>query len=503
MTDQAPLLDAEPKSRFSRKTLNFLAFGLVSVIALLSLTGTESTENTQQESSAAQTAPPENAIRAIEQISPNIDLNWQSPEVHHWVNEAGARVYFVASPQLPMLDIRLIFNAGSARDATKPGIARLTNALLAAGTKQLNATEVAAGFEKVGAQFGLGAYRDMALIRLRSLPELNQLMPALDLLANIVSSPAFPADAITRDKNQMLAGIQHAQLQPGSIASKAFYQALFPDHPYGIAGAGTEDSIPLIKAVDLNKFHQQYYASQNLTIALVGAISLNQAKQIANRMTRDLPTGAAAAPLAKSPIGAPQRQHIEFESNQTHILMGTTAIRRDNPDRFALILGNEILGGGALTSLLGQEIRQKRGLSYSVSSHFIAMQSQGPFQISLQTRNDQTQQALDAILQVLSQFIEQGPTQQQLDDAKRQMAGHSLFGNASNAGIASQLGSVGFYRLPIESVFKNQLQVQQVTREQVKAAFQHYLDPKKLTIITVGSRKNAATDAPNSSQPDQ
>lgn len=474
------------RPRYNRKTLNMLVFGLIAVIALLSLTGPDSEDSGPERDDAEASVALNQRIQATQHISPDLDFNWQNPEVHHWVNEAGARVYFVASEQLPMLDIRMIFNAGSARDGSLPGVARLTNTLLAAGTQTLNATEVAAGFEQVGAQFGLGAYRDMALIRLRSLSDLNRLMPALDLLANVVSSPLFPGDAVERDKNRMLATIKHSQQQPGSVASKVFYQALFAEHPYAIRGEGSAQSIPQIQPANLREFHQRYYVGRNLTIALVGSISVNQAQQIADRLTRDLPPGVAPKPLPESPAGRALKKHVEFDSNQTHILIGTTAIKRGNPDHFALMLGNEILGGGTLTSLLGKEIRQKRGLSYSVNSYFVPMQSQGPFMISLQTRNDQTEQALAAIHRVLSQFVNQGPTEEQLANAKRQLIGHSLFSNASNAGIVAQLGSVGFYQLPIESVFKTQRQIQNVTVEHVKTAFQRYLDPEKLTIITVG-----------------
>lgn len=488
MTTQPP--STEHKPRYNRKGLRLLVFVLIAVIALLSLTGSDEPDSVKNDSKIAPSADPH--INAIQHISPDIDLKWQSPEVHHWINQDGARVYFVASDQLPMLDIRMIFNAGSARDGKTPGIARLTNSLLAAGTSTRNATEVAAGFEQVGAQFGLGAYRDMAMIRLRSLSEFNQLMPALDLMANVVSSPAFPADAVERDKNKMLAGLQHQKQVPSSIARNAFYQALYGGHPYAIPGEGSIESIPGLQPSDLNRFHQLYYTNRNVAIALVGAISVNQAKQIADRLTRDLPDGAVSPPLPQSPAGKAQQQHIEFDSSQTHILIGTTAIKRDSPDHFALMVGNEILGGSALTSLLGKEIRQARGLSYSINSYFVPMQSEGPFQISLQTRNDQTEQALQAIHQVLTQFVERGPTAQQLADAKRQLIGHSLFANASNAGIVGQLGSVGFYGLPIESVFNTQQQIQSVTLEQVKSAFQHYLDPEELAIITVG----ASTEAP-------
>ena len=493
-----PDTSTKATSRYNRKTLNMLVFGLIAVIALLSLTGQDTDDPDDPDSVQSAETGPQLTIQAIDNISPEINLDWENPEVHHWINEAGARVYLVTNREMPMLDIRMIFNAGSARDADTPGVAKLTNALLAAGTETVDATEVASGFEQVGAQFGLGAYRDMALIRLRSLAELNKLTAGLELLANVVSAPAFPKDAVTRNKNQMLASITHSKQQPGSIASKAFYKALFTGHPYSIRGGGTAESIPLIQPGNLSAFHKQHYVSQNLTIALVGAISVNQAKQIADRLTRDLPTGAPATPLPDSPSTAAIREHIEFDSNQTHILIGATAIKRGDPDHIPLMLGNEILGGGALTSLLGQEIRQKRGLSYSVNSHFMPMQTQGPFQIGLQTRNDQTEQALAAIDQVLSQFIEQGPTPQQLADAKRQLIGHSLFSNASNAGIAGQLGSVGFYQLPIDSVFKTQHKIQQVTVEQVKDAFQRHLNPVELSIITVGKRIEMSDDKPES-----
>ncbi|AYC31110.1 insulinase family protein [Pseudomonas cavernae] len=407
-------------------------------------------------------------------------------EIHSWRTAEGAKVLFVEAHQLPMFDLRLTFAAGSSHDGATPGLAMLTNAMLNEGVPGKDATAIATGFEGLGAEFGNGAYRDMAIASLRSLSAKQQREPALQLFTEVLGQPSFPAEALVRIKNQVLAGFQYQKQNPGKLAGLQLFQRLYGEHPYGHPSEGTEQSIPPLSAAQLRAFHAQAYAAGNVVIALVGDLSRGEAEALAAQVSAALPRGPALPPPPAPQVPKPGLSHIEFPSKQTSLLLAELGIDRREPDYAALTLGNQILGGGGFGTRLMAEVREKRGLTYGVYSGFTAMQTRGPFMISLQTRAEQSAGTLKLVQDILRDYLATGPTQQELDDAKRELAGSFPLSTASNADIVGQLGAIGFYDLPLSYLEDFMQQVQNLSAAQVKTAMAKHLDPDALVIVTAG-----------------
>ncbi|MDE1463374.1 M16 family metallopeptidase [Spartinivicinus poritis] len=416
------------------------------------------------------------------------DLPKRKISIQQWQTDKGAQVYFVAAPEIPMLDIRLVFDAGSARDAYIPGLAYLTNGMLGEGTKNLNSNQIAEQFESLGAKFSNGSYRDMATASLRTLTDEKYLKPSVKLFTEVVTDMNFPDDAVNRVKNQVLSSLQYIKQQPGKLAEQAFYANLYGEHPYSTPKEGTDKSIPSIKKNHLITFYKEYYVAKNLIIAMVGDISQQQAKQIANQITQPMNAGGHAEPLIK-PIKTKQLSNqVEFPSSQTHVYMGALGLKKGNPDYPAIFVGNHILGGSGFGSRLFENVREKQGLAYSVGSGFILMRAAGPFLISLQTKAEQAKQALAIVKQTLHEFIKKGPTEKELSDAKQNILGSFPLSYASNSSIVGQLGSIGFYQLPLTYLDDFVAGIQKVTVQDIKQAFAKYVDPENMLVITVGPK---------------
>jgi zinc protease len=407
-------------------------------------------------------------------------------EIQSWRTAEGARVLFVEARQLPMFDLRLTFAAGSSRDDGVPGLATLTNAMLNEGVAGKDVTAIAEGFESLGAEFGNGAYRDMAIASLRSLSAAEQRVPALKLFEQVVGQPTFPEDSLARIKNQLLAGFEYQKQNPGKLAGLQLFERLYGQHPYAHPSEGSEQSIPGISVAQLQAFHQKAYAAGNLVIALVGDLSRSEAEAMAAEVSAALPKGPALPPIAQPSEPEAGPSHIEFPSNQTHLMLAQLGVDRRDPDYAALMLGNQILGGGGFGTRLMEEVREKRGLTYGVYSGFSAMQARGPFMINLQTRAEQSEGTLKLVQDILRDYLANGPTQKELDDAKREMVGSFPLTTASNADIVGQLGAMGFYDLPLSYLDDFMSEVQGLSVEQVKAAMARHLDVNKLVIVTAG-----------------
>lgn len=407
-------------------------------------------------------------------------------DIQTWNTAQGAKVLFVEAHELPMFDLRLTFAAGSSQDGGVPGLATLTNAMLNEGVPEKDVGAIAAGFEGLGAEFGNGAYRDMAVASLRSLSAREQREPALALFAEVLGKPTFPADSLARIKNQLLAGFEFQKQNPGKLASLELFERLYGQHPYAHPSDGTAQSIPAITRQQLQGFHARAYTAGNAVIALVGDLSRAEAEAIANRVSAALPKGPALANITQPQTPKASASHIEYPSNQTHLLIAQLGIDRRDPDYAALYLGNQIFGGGGFGTRLMSEVREKRGLTYGVYSGFSAMQARGPFMINLQTRAELSEGTLALVKQLLGDYLRDGPTQQELDDAKRELAGSFPLSTASNAAIVGQLASMGFYDLPLSYLDDFMRDVQNLSTEQVKAAMAKHLDPEALVVVTAG-----------------
>ncbi len=411
------------------------------------------------------------------------------PAIQTWQSENGANVYFVEAKELPIVDIQIIFDAGSARNGKKAGLAGLTNSLLDEGAGGLTADQISQGFDNMGANYGASAGYDSASISLRSLSDPALLEPALENLSRVLVKPDFPEGALTRQKNRALIGIRSKQQSPGALANDAFFAEVFKGHPYAVPSSGTEESISALLRNDVVGFHKSYYVTKNATIAIVGDLTKAQAKAMVEKLLKDLPAG-------KKPQAIPAVQvleeaaivQIDHPSLQTHILLGQTGLKRGDPDYFPLYVGNHVLGGGGMVSRLFAEIREKRGLSYGANSYFSPMRENGPFTASLQTRTDQTEEALSVLQEHLKIFINNGPTETELEASKKNITGGFPLRLSSNSKIIGYIGMIGFYGLPNDYLDTFNANVNAVTVDQIKDAFKRRLSPDKFVIVMVGPR---------------
>lgn len=407
--------------------------------------------------------------------------------IEHWQTPNGARVYFVPAPELPMVDIQVVFNAGSARDGAYPGLAQFTHTLLDKGAGGLSADQIAAQLEGAGARLGGESLRDMATLSLRSLSDPKYLQPALGVFATVIAKPDFNPTDVDRERERMLIGLQYAQQEPEQVLDKAFYAALYGAHPYASPPEGTVDSLKAIDRAVLQAYHQRYYVARNAVVAIVGAVDRKAAEGLAIELTRALPAGAAAPALpAVADLTQAQEQRIAHPSTQTHIQLGLPGMTRDDPDYFPLYVGNYVLGGGGLVSRLSEEIREKRGLSYSVYSYFMPMGERGPFTLGLQTRNDQTAEALQVVRETLAKFVAEGPTEKELKAAKDNITGGQALRIDSNRKILEYLAVIGFYQLPLDYLDTFNGKVEAVTLDQVRDAFARRVQPERMLTVLVG-----------------
>jgi len=408
-------------------------------------------------------------------------------KIEHWQTPQGSRVYYVHTEDLPMVDIQVAFDAGSARDGTAFGLSALTSGLLDTGAGQWNADQIAQRFESVGAQFGSSIFNDMASVSLRTLTDKPLFDKALATMQVILSSPNFNEADFQREKNRTLAGLKQQEESPAELAHIAYYKALYGDHPYGHPSSGLIATVSGLNVADLRSFYQKYYVAANAVVVIVGDLSRQQAEQTAETLASGLPAGQKPEPLPEvvMPVQAGV-QHIDFPSSQTHVLVGMPGTYRKDPDYFTLYVGNHILGGGGLVSKLFEQVREKRGLAYSASSSFAPMFRKGPFTLSLQTRNDQTGQALEVLNKTLADFIAQGPTEAELIAAKKNITGGFAMRFDTNKELASYVAMIGFYEMPLDYLDTFQQNIEQVTAAAVKEAFKRRVDPQLMQTITVG-----------------
>lgn len=419
-------------------------------------------------------------------------LVWAAPEVQSWQTANGAKVMFVQAKGLPMVDVRVVFDAGSARDGDRPGLAGFTNAMLTEGAGDWNADQLAELLESHGIELGNGAERDMAWVTLRSLTEPAILKVATEALAEVLARPRLADADIDRIRAQMLVGLRQAEQNPGTVAQRMFYKQLYGDHPYAHDPDGTLQSLGLIAGPQLLAFHQRFYVASNAVVAIVGDLDRAGAEALAEQVTAKLNRGEPAAALAQPDNAHPATAKQLFPSSQTHVLIGQPGMARHDPDYFALYVGNHVLGGSGLVSLLGEEVRNKRGLTYSVYSYFAPMRVTGPFVMGVQTKNTQADEAITVMRDTLRRFVEQGPSADELAAAKQNLTGGFPLKVDSNKEIVQYIAMIGFYDLPLDWLDTLVGKIEAVTAGQVQDAFARRVDPERLLVVRVGNGASTA-----------
>ena len=410
--------------------------------------------------------------------------------IQHWQTGNGARVYFVETRALPILDLSVTFPAGSAYDAPgKAGLANLTRHLLSLGAAGLSEEAIATGLADVGAELGGSFDRDRAGLSLRTLSGLDARGPALDLFTKVLQRPDFPEAVLGREKARVVSAIKEGEAKPEVIADKAFYARLYPDHPYGRPEVGTVETVPTLRRADLEAFYQSHYRANRAVIAMIGDLSPEEARALAERLSGGLPAGATPAPAELPEVAAladAASERLAHPASQSHILMGVPGVARGDPDYYALYVGNYVLGGGGFDSRLMDEVREKRGYAYSAYSYFLPLAEPGPFQIGLQTKKQLTDEALKVVHDTLTAFIRSGPTTAELAQAKNNIVGGFPLRIDSNAKILDYLAVIGFYRLPLTYLEDFPREVAAVTAAQVRAAFARHVQPGRMVTVVVG-----------------
>lgn len=408
-------------------------------------------------------------------------------KIENWKTSSGTDVYFVENRDLPIIDISINFAAGSARDtAEKAGLSAITRHMMATGAGGLNEEDISNRMADIGAILTGEHDLDRAGFKLRTLSSPRESAQALDIFTKILQQPDFPEPVLKREKTRIIAGLKEAATKPDTISSKTFMKALYGDHPYGFNSE--EETVNAIQRDDLVKFYQTYYSAKNAVIALIGDMSREQATDIAERLAAGLPKAESPPPLPNVQYPAQGiEQRIEHPATQAHIVLGYPGVRRGDPDYFPLYVGNYILGGGGFVSRLTEEVREKRGLVYSIYSYFMPMAVEGPFQIGLQTKKEQGEDALKVVHETLDNFVKNGVTEAELKAAKQNIIGGFPLRLDSNAKILDYLAVIGFYKLPLTYLDDFNREVDKVTAAQIKDAFNRRLKTDNMVTVVVGT----------------
>lgn len=409
----------------------------------------------------------------------------------------GASAYLVQTKALPMVDIEVSIDAGDRYDPSgKSGLADMVAGLMNYGVRSekgaLTEAQIADEIADLGANIGLSVGGERAILRIRSLSRKDLRDRAVNLAAAMLSAPTYDAKIVEREKQRTITSLLEAETKPEYVLERRFKKLVYGNYP--LADSPTPKSIANVSAQDLTKFHQQFYRGDRMIISIVGDVDREQANEIVQALLKKIAqSGGSIArlpELQRSPIEPLTQREIQipFDSQQAHIAMGMTAVARNNPDYFPLLVGNYVLGGGGFVSRLMSEVREKRGLAYSVFSYFAPGKDNGIFQAGLQTKSDQAKQALDVMSNTIAAFIANGPTPLELDAAKANLINGYPLRIDNNRKLLDNVSSIAWNDLPLDTMDVWTKQVEAVTLEQVRAAFQKYLAMDRMKIVVLGAK---------------
>ena len=427
--------------------------------------------------------------------------------IEHWTQGSGAQVWLVQSHAIPMVDVQIDFDAGSRHDPPEQaGLASVSASMsnkgvLASASKvagvsatapPLDENALSEAWADLGAAFHGGAGSDRMSFSLRSLSYPDILAQAVELAARQLGEPAFPEAVWQRERETLNAALKEANTRPATWANRAFETAVYGPHPYGYEM--TEQTLARIKVSDMRALHSRLILPCRAKVTLVGAIKRTQAEALVTQLLARLPAADAGCPALPGvpEVAALQEgvvKQIPFESAQAHVLIGQPGFKRHDPDYFALTVGNYILGGGGFVSRLTSEVREKRGLSYSVYSAFAPGLHAGAFTLGLQTRPDQAEQAVQVARDVLNRFVADGPTETELRAAKDNLIGGFALRIDSNAKLLGNVANIAWYGLALDYLETWTQQAARVTAQDIRAAFERKLQPDTMVTVVVGAAK--------------
>jgi zinc protease len=407
-------------------------------------------------------------------------------KIERVVTPGGIELWHVRDYTLPMISIEFAFVGGSSQDPTeKPGVGHMAAAILDEGAGDLDARAFQERMEERAIAISFSAQRDSLRGSLKTLAEHRD--PAIELLRLAVTSPRFDPEAVERVRAGLLAALRRRTSNPGEIASDRWFARAFPDHPYGRPIRGTLESVPQITVDDLRKFHRDNVALANLKVATVGAIDADGIAALVDRAFGALPKSPSLVPVPEiAPQGGGEQEIVELDVPQTVIAFGGIGLKRSDPDFIPAYVLNHVLGGGSFTSRLYREVREKRGLAYSVYSYLAPFDRAGLFMGGVSTRNDRAAESLAIIVDQIRQIALSGPTAEELAKAKSFLIGSYPLRFDTSAKIAGQMLEIQLEKLGIDYIDRRNGLVQAVTAEDVRRAARRFLADARLLVMLVG-----------------
>ena len=400
----------------------------------------------------------------------------------------GLEVWVVERRVLPFAVFKLVVPAGSVFDPDKKaGLAYLTANMIGEGAKGLSAEEISERFEFMGADFDSSCGRDYATFSLRVTTRF--LDEGLKLFAKVLLEPTFPPQEFVRVKNEVVGEIMKDHEDPGYVASEKFAEVIYGNHPYHRPPKGYVDTVKAISLDEVVEFYKGHYLPEGSKLIVVGDVDAGEIKKKLEDLFGKWLGKAPEYPKFEYPSMKAQKVEVDKEVTQANIVIGHIGVSRSNPDFIKLYVANQVLGGGGLVSRLFERIREKGGYSYAVYSVFVPSLYKGPFKITLQTKNERAEDAIKEVLDEVEKFVKEGPTQKELEDAKRYLTGSFPLRIDTNEEIASYLAFAAFHNLGRDYLNRFPDMINAVTLEEVKEAIRKYIHPDKFTIVVV--RKKA------------
>jgi len=398
----------------------------------------------------------------------------------------AAQVWFAEDHTVPIVSFNISLPAGSAYDpAGKAGLAAFAGAMLDEGAGGLDSKAFHEALANRAISFSARPDRDYLVISISTLKE--NAPEAMHLLQMALTRPRFDNDAMTRVRAQIVQSLQQDQVEPARVASRGFSRQFFGGHAYAHPTNGEIASISSITAQDLRNFARTHWVKNGLKVAVAGDITAPALIKLLGGTF--LPVSGAAAPVLPNVgrLGAPGVHVIALPVPQPTAVFGLPGIMRHDPDFIPGYVANYILGGGGFSARLMEEVRVKRGLTYGISTSLTAYNKAAVWQGSVGTRADAVRQTVQVVKETMAKFAAEGPTQQELDDAKTYLTGSFPLAFASNSGTASQLGTFQRQNLDIGYVARRNSLIQAVTLADVKRVAKRLYDPARLTVVIGGS----------------
>jgi zinc protease len=419
-------------------------------------------------------------------------------KIKHLVSPGGIEAWFVQDGTVPLIAMEYAFAGGGAQDpADKPGVANMVADLLDEGSGELDSKTFHERLERRAIELSFSATRDYFRGSLRMLKENRD--EAFDLLRLSLTSPHFDDADVERIRAQLLSGLRRETSSPNALAGRKFLHAAYGDHPYGRPTGGTLQSVPTINVDDLKDYKGRVLAKDTLRIAVVGDVDAATLGKLLDQTFGGLPAKASLAAVADVEAAKPpERFFIPLDVPQTVVTFGGPGIKRADPNFMAAYVVNHILGGGS-SSRLYHEVREKRGLAYSVSESLLWMDHSALFIGSTGTRGDRAAQTVDAINKEVRRMAEDGPTQQELDEAKSYLKGSQMLALDTSSKLASALLQYQLDKLPIDYIEKRNALVEAVTPDQAKQAAKRLWGQGLMTVIV--GRAPEAVAQPASAAP--